>query len=287
MRSLYIARTMHLQRFLILFVLLAGAFWLSFSPGRDTEDLPDAAEATIPAVETERSELAERSTVRPVGRSDTPAISEDRKRFTDSIVVGLDRFRSQNLQQAVDSEVTQGFSEFISLLEASDDEQQIIQTALAEAYIEIRLVASAMEQGMLSEADISALSNPNYILDVMSEVLDANQLTALEEAMEQRARRDFDLSHAAEGQSAFQGLSAASRELLLETYFSETYALTSPDGMALTAGPSDTLDRRLDAVQVTRTSLSGRFSAREAELIEEYLAQQEQAIAAAAILFDR
>ncbi len=274
------------HKYLFLVVLLAGAFWLSLLPDQRLSETDDVSDDSDNTISDERTEFIARRSSRPAGSSYDPVRNENRDVFREAVLAELDNLKTVELQRAVKNEVESEFAGFFDRLELNSEDERVIRSVLEDSYIDIRLVASAMEQGKLEESEIFSLRNPNHVLDALSLVLDADQLITLEETLEQRARQSFDLVYTSRDQVVLQQLGSESRALILDTLFRESYALTSPDGIALTAGVADTLDRQLEAIRITRTALGGRFSEAESEVVGRFLDQQEKALAAAAIVFD-
>lgn len=193
---------------------------------------------------------------------------------------------SAQLEQSISREVSEEFATFFQTLDATAVRQQTLTAALETAYSEIHLLAAAMERGEISEEDASRLRNPNHVLDSLAPLLDGDELTLLETTLENRARSDFDLASVSQLEAEIPQLNDADRKLVLDTLFYETYALTSPDGLAM-GGLVDKLESQLRALDNAYLSLSGSLPEQEMIAVAAYLEEKRRALAAAAIIFDR
>ncbi|MCG8412766.1 MAG: hypothetical protein MI746_00990, partial [Pseudomonadales bacterium] len=188
------------------------------------------------------------------------------------------------VQEAVQSEIDLDFEGFLNTF--ASDRKAEIRDQLVLAYTEIRLAGIAIERGEFSAEEISAFENPQHVLDKMATVLTGEELGELSEALQARARSKFDLAHLSQIDLIAEDLLPGNRELLLDKLFDETYALTNPDGIGQAANLSFRTERQLEAINRTRESLRTGMSPDQFELVETVLSEQEQAVAAASLIFN-
>ncbi|MDA0687990.1 MAG: hypothetical protein O2948_05020 [Proteobacteria bacterium] len=222
-----------------------------------------------------------------LGRSALPSrrvagTSLNREQLLEEVFLTLEGSLSGQLEQSISREVSEEFAAFFETLDAPVARQQMLTEALETAYSEIHLLAAAMERGEISEEDASSLQNPNHVLDSLAPLLDSDELTLLETTLESRARSDFDLASVSQLELEIPELGDADRRLVLDTLFYETYALTSPDGLAM-GGVVDKLESQLRALDNAYFSLSGSLPEQEMAAVAAFLEEKRRALAAAAI----
>lgn len=193
---------------------------------------------------------------------------------------------SGQLQESISREVSEEFAAFFEAIDTPVSRQQTLTAALETAYSEIHLLAAAMERGEISEADANRLRNPNHVLDSLAPLLDSDELTLLETTLESRARSDFELASVSQLEVEIPELDDSDRKLVLDTLFYETYALTSPDGLAM-GGVVDRMESQLQALDNAQLVLSGSLPEQEMVAVAGYLEEKRRALAAATIIFDR
>lgn len=210
----------------------------------------------------------------------------DRQQLEDELLDSLSVSLNPALESAIADEVEKEFATFLVALDVDSARHRLLTAALSSAYSEIRLVEAAMMQGEISGEDIARLRNPNHVLDSLAPLLDSDELTLLETTLENRARGDFDLASVSQLEAEIPELDAADRKRVLDTLFQETYALTSPDGLAM-GGVVDQLELQMQALDNAQLILSGSLPQSEMDAVSGFLEAKRRALAAAAIIFDR
>lgn len=210
----------------------------------------------------------------------------DRQQLEDELLDSLSVSLNPALESATADEVEKEFATFLVALDVDSARHRLLTAALSSAYSEIRLVEAAMMQGEISREDIARLRNPNHVLDSLAPLLDSDELTLLETTLENRARGDFDLASVSQLEAEIPELDAADRKRVLDTLFHETYALTSPDGLAM-GGVVDQLELQMQALDNAQLILSGSLPQSEMNAVSGFLEAKRRALAAAAIIFDR
>jgi hypothetical protein len=276
---------MNTQRTVLLLVLVAIAVWLTLAPASLPESDSFADVAGLPSTPGSGNDQP------LLGRSALPSrrvagTSLNREQLLEEVFLTLEGSLSGELEQSISREVSEEFAAFFETLDAPVARQQTLTEALETAYSEIHLLAAAMERGEISEEDASSLQNPKHVLDSLAPLLDSDELTLLETTLESRARSDFDLASVSQLELEIPELGDADRRLVLDTLFYETYALTSPDGLAM-GGVVDKLESQLRALDNAYLSLSGSLPEQEMAAVAAFLEEKRRALAAAAIIFDR
>lgn len=276
---------MNTQRTALLLVLVAIAVWLTLAPASLPESDSVTDVARLPSTPGSSNDQP------LLGRSALPSrrvagTSLNREQLLEEVFLTLEGSLSGQLEQSISREVSEEFAAFFETLDAPVARQQTLTEALETAYSEIHLLAAAMERGEISEEDASSLQNPNHVLDSLAQLLDSDELTLFETTLESRARSDFDLASVSQLELEIPELGDADRRLVLDTLFYETYALTSPDGLAM-GGVVDKLESQLRALDNAYFSLSGSLPEQEMAAVAAFLEEKRRALAAAAIIFDR
>lgn len=276
---------MNTQRTALLLVLVAIAVWLTLAPASLPESDSVTDVARLPSTPGSSNDQP------LLGRSALPSrrvagTSLNREQLLEEVFLTLEGSLSGQLEQSISREVSEEFAAFFETLDAPVARQQTLTEALETAYSEIHLLAAAMERGEISEEDASSLQNPNHVLDSLAQLLDSDELTLFETTLESRARSDFDLASVSQLELEIPELGDADCRLVLDTLFYETYALTSPDGLAM-GGVVDKLESQLRALDNAYFSLSGSLPEQEMAAVAAFLEEKRRALAAAAIIFDR
>ena len=265
----------------ILFLLVA--FWYS-SDEPAFNDLSDPSQFREQAKADELSipeASSRRSTGNPSANSSRSAIA--RQTQIDNLVEPLYPQHRQLLLSVAD-EVIADFSDFLDGF--SNSEQRTVADALTKAYTDIQLVGLAAEMENLSEDELATLANPNHVLEVMSSQLSTQKLTELENFLEERARKRFDLASESSISALAAELEPQSREQLLDTLFTQTYLLVNPDGIGSRANLGLRANEQLRAINNTREALRHSLSEEELILVEAYLQERETATATMGFIFD-
>lgn len=267
--------------------LIAMAVWLTFPPAQTPAPGFESDVGTSENRSTS-GDPATSSTTKP--GSDSPpnlsSIGLSREQYQADVLRQFEGTASAALQRSIAREVSDEFTTFFTELDVSAAREQLLLDALIQAYTEIRLLAAAMAHGEIAEEDIDRLRNPDHVLDSLSPHLDQDELALLEETLETNARADFELASVSQLEAAIPQLEAEDRELILDTLFYETYALTSPDGLAM-GGVVDHLESQLKALDNAATILSGSMNQQKMEDVSAFLDEKRRALAATAIIFDQ
>ncbi len=268
-------------------VLVAMAIWLTFPP----QQTP-VSEFESDVVASENLSTGSEPAAAPgtSGRiASTPNLHDaglSREQYQADVLRQFEGTASVALQRSITREVSDEFTTFFTELDVSATREQLLIDALIQAYTEIRLLAAAMARGEIAEEDIDRLRNPDHVLDSLSPHLDQDEIALLEETLETNARADFELASVSQLEAAIPQLEAEDRELILDTLFYETYALTSPNGLAM-GGVVDHLESQLKALDNTATILSGSMSQEKMADVSTFLDEKRRALAATAIIFDQ
>jgi len=215
--------------------------------------------------------------------SSIPINGSSREELTESLLQPL---LSENLelQKLTRDEVVRSFQSFLDLF--PEERRGPILVALSDAYVDIQLIGLAIEQDRLLPEEIAAIKNPNHVFDRVSLHLHGEEIDLLEQELEARAKRSFSIANDTQLALMPPGLSSDSQKQLLDKLFTETYALTTPNGIGYSASLADRLNNQLRAAELTRESLRGTLPADQFVAVDAYLREREAALGAAAIIFD-
>lgn len=278
---------MNTQRTILLLTLLFIAMWLAFDPPQqrsgDDAIAPKSQSSQVESSFTSSSSSIERMNSQP---STLGAPRTNRQQLEDEILHSLSGTVTNQVKNAVKREVENEFSAFLEMLDVDSGRRQSVMEALISAYTEIRMVQGAMQKALISEDAILGLRNPNHVLDRLASHLESDQLNVLEDTLERKSRINFDLASRSQLEASLPQLTNADRELVMDTLFYETYALTSPDGLAM-GGMVDHLESQLKALDNAATILSGSMHQQKMEDVSAFLDEKRRALAATAIIFDQ
>jgi len=284
---MYSASCMNTQRTILLLTLLFIAMWLAFDPPQqrsgDDAIAPKSQSSQVESSFTSSSSSIERMNSQP---STLGAPRTNRQQLEDEILHSLSGTVTNQVKNAVKREVENEFSAFLEMLDVDSGRRQSVMEALISAYTEIRMVQGAMQKALISEDAILGLRNPNHVLDRLASHLESDQLNVLEDTLERKSRINFDLASRSQLEASLPQLTNADRELVMDTLFYETYALTSPDGLAM-GGMVDHLESQLKALDNAATILSGSMHQQKMEDVSAFLDEKRRALAATAIIFDQ
>jgi len=191
---------------------------------------------------------------------------------------------SAEQQQAISSQVEQQFGEFLAGL-VSDARREEVKLRLQRALAEIATIAAARQSELLSAADLDVLTDPNHVLNRAGELLEPDEITALEYQMRSAVEREFLQNYEPQMEIIVPEMTYASRDLLMTTLFTEMYALTSPYGIGEQTGVDANLEQQLIAISNARDSLRRAMTPEQFQLADKFLAQQSQALNTARNVF--
>lgn len=189
--------------------------------------------------------------------------------------------RSTLSRQALATQVSNQLQEYADGLDGGSERAGEILQALSQAYQEAAALAA--------NPDLSNTQNrdPNYVVNAMAELLDAEELTELELFLETSSKRQFLDTYSSSLEIVSPTLSSNIKQLLLDTFFTEHYAATNPHGSLVPANSTDFLVRQMDAIRLTQDQLRGTLPASEFTLVDNFLAQQAAGIDLALSLFQQ
>jgi hypothetical protein len=253
-----------------LLILLSSAV-LSFLA---LEDEANAESEVIEAANSTATSLSEQGS--RLLRPSRPILSGGGRQLT-MAEVGTSEL-SSNVSLAIDEQVEGGLGAFIGSLAGDDRRRESIRSALVNAY------ADAARVSLATNSAGGMISDPNFIVNAMEEILDANELTQLDTFLEESWRESFEKTYSPQIDLISPRLEAHNKQLLLDTLFVETYAATSPAGNS-TGSTNDFIAKQLDAIRLTRDSLRGAIQGAQFELINEFLNEQETGLSIALDVF--
>lgn len=188
-------------------------------------------------------------------------------------------------QQAISAQVELTFGEFLAELSGSDVRREAVKLRLEQALSEIAAIAAARQSDLLSTADLDVLTDPNHVLNRAGEILDPFEITELDNQMRSTVEREFLQNFEPQIDAIVPEMTYASRDLLLDTWFAENYALTSPYGIGEQTGVGANLEQQLVAIRNTQDSLRRAMTPEQFQLADKFLVQQSQALDTARTIF--
>lgn len=188
-------------------------------------------------------------------------------------------------QQVISAQVEQNFGEFLAELTGSDERREAVRLRLEQALAEIAAIAAARQSNLLSAADLDVLTDPNHVLNRAGEMLNPFEITELGNRMRATVEREFLQNFEPQVEVIVPEMTYASRDLLLATWFTENYALTSPYGVGEQTGAGANLEQRLVAIHNTQDILRRAMTPEQFQLADKFLVQQSQELETARTIF--
>lgn len=181
---------------------------------------------------------------------------------------------SNSVGLAIQMQVTDKLDAFIGSLVGDEERRRNVRAALVSAYSDAAELA----------ANGTTLNDPDYVLNSLAPLLDADEQMQLETYLEDSSREAFMETYGPQIELVSPTLEPTNAQLLLETLFAETYGSTNPDGIPLSQ-TVDYLDSQLQAIQATRQRMRGSMEPSQFQLMDEFLTTQENGILKAQQIF--
>jgi len=187
----------------------------------------------------------------------------------------------RGLAASVSADIQTRFADFVAGLNLPADRELQVWNQLQLAYEEIYGAAA-----MLAENPAAlSLTDPDYVLNRMAEVLEPDELASMEYFLEDSARERFLFNNAPQLELVAPNLNEENQQMILETLFVETYSRVNPDGIGNPASLGVTFQHQLDAIRATRESLRQSMGDSQFAAAEEFLQSQAQALETARQIF--
>lgn len=244
-------------------VILLSSAVLNFLAPKGNEGMGQQLE-TVAGASVQEQEPIYYQAPRPSGAPPLTAPTNAPEQSTElSTVVG----------HAIDEQVSIRLGDFIETLVGDEERHKTIKDALTAAY-----ATAASSIGSSQNQD------PNFVVNALEGLLDDDELTQLETFLEESSRARFLETVSPQVDLISPSLDASSKQVLLETLFTETYAATNPESNS-TGLTSDYLANQLVAIQRTRDAIRAALQPAQLELANDFLDQQAAAINMAISIF--